>query len=442
MKFTVITAVLASSVTATAESVKNLAGKSVHDVVAADLHLHLPRHRDLAVSTNDKDGIRAILKEHRASKMRNGGMVRRLQDKLKRSKLRNQPQALSQKDGDVSDGDMDLGFFSRNLQNETDTEAEPEPEEEMNAIEAMALKCGSTNYYSGPNYDCSCSNIDVDGYVGTTFCTYDDYSATRQNACGEYTQIDFVITNSFDFTASGELTTKRCYNVNSPMEPFSYCYSYSVDESSGFNACSFEVDGSQCNSCEFEYYTTEQNTTGTCRNFDCTNLDDDDITTGIVCGEESMTTMKLEPYLITEQLPCEGGCSLCPEGERMTNFDTAVTLLTGDIYSCSELNFFAGTGTLANVPGDLCNALPALVNGPCGCAIYETLEPTSAPVEVPAGETPVETLDDTPADSPVNIGDAVSDPAVDEPGESAAPCSGIDRIAIATAVASIFLWIV
>jgi len=441
MKFTVITAVLASSVTTTAESVKNLAGKSLRDVVA-----DLPRsrrsqiHRDLTtVSTNDKDGIRAVLKERRgASKMRNNGMIRRLQDKLiKRSKLRNQRQA--QEDGDVSDGGMDIGFFSRNLQN--DTESEPEPEE-MTIMEVMALQCGSNDYYAGPGYNCSCSNVDVDAYTGTTLCTYDENFQVKDNFCGGSSQINFVETFSVDMTAAGKVT-ERCYFVNLPTEPFSYCYGLTYNNEEGgpkFTDCSFEVDGTQCNSCEFEYYTTAENTTGTCRNFDCTNVDDDDITTGEMCEEYSMTGLKLEPYLTTDQFPCAGGCSLCPEeGEMMMNPDANVALITGEIYSCSLLNQAAGTGLLGEFAGDLCNTLKPAVNETCGCMIPETPEPTSAPN---SEEAPVETLAGSPAGSPVNIGDGVTDQAVDEPVESAAPCSGIDRIAIAAAVASIFLWMV
>ena len=59
----------------------------------------------------------------------------------------------------------------------------------------------------------------------------------------------------------------------------------------------------------------------------------------------------------------------------MMNMYNSVTLLTGQSYSCNQLYLAASLGYLNEVPGDLCNALPAIVNVPCECTGGETPAP-------------------------------------------------------------------
>jgi len=422
MKSTVATAVLASSVTATAESFPNLAGKSLQDAVA---DLSRSGHRSLTVSMEDQHDIGAVLKERRASKKHNGKIIRNLQNKLKRAKLRNQ----AQEDGDISDDDLDLGFFSRNLQNATEPES---------AIEELVDICSSENVV--PGFSCSCSNVDADSYTASVTCAYDENCLfeSMENACGEFQKLCFVETYIIDIVAPGTGSSKVCYEVASPMD-FSYCYGMSYSDGEGDDSeCILEVDGNQCNSCELTFINNDPNTT--CNAFDCTNVDDV-IATGIMCGEETIVAKKIYEYLTFGPLPCEGGCNLCPDGGKMMNLDNQVTLITGEVYGCSQLNLIAAVGFLQDVPGDLCNALPAIVNAPCECTSGPK---TSTPVVDPISEeAPIVTeTDKDPVEIPVEVADDVSDQDVNETVASSAACSGIDGIIFAAAVASIFLWMV
>jgi len=100
-------------------------------------------NRGLAVSTDRKQDITNILKERRKSKRENSKIIRNLRNKLKRSKLRN----LVEEDGGTSDVDLDLGFFSRDLQ-----ENATEPEEEPSAIDELIELC--TYGTSEPGFYC------------------------------------------------------------------------------------------------------------------------------------------------------------------------------------------------------------------------------------------------------------------------------------------------
>jgi len=116
----------------------------------------------------------------------------------------------------------------------------------------------------------------------------------------------------------------------------------------------------------------------TCNKFDCSNVDDVVFGSGINCDDETLVSRKIEHFLTYDPLPCEGGCNICPLAGDMSQLDNNVTMVTGDSYFCWQLNLAAQVGYLTEMPGDLCNTLPALVNEPCGCSNGGTKAPESA----------------------------------------------------------------
>jgi len=414
MKLTIAATGLASSIIATAESLPKPAGESLRDVV---VDTPLVSHRSLAVSMKDQHETSAIFKERRASKKQNGRVIRNLQNKLNNSKLRNR----GEEDGEMSDSELDLGFFSRNLQNVT------EPEEE-NVIEELVALCSAENPI--PGITCDCTNVDVDAYTANVFCTYDETCLDpTSNSCNETLTFCFVETYELEVFAPGSGTSSICYDVNSPIT-FSYCYglSYSGEEGSP-SGCFLEVDGNQCNSCEFTVESDDLDVT--CNAFDCTNVDDA-IGSGIACGEDTIVSKKIEDFLIYAPLPCEGYCNICPFGGEMTNLDNTVTMeLTGQAYYCYELNLAGLMGYLQNIPGDLCNTLPAMVSEPCGC-------PGTSPPVVPIFEEPDTVTSDEVDEALGDIEIPVENEPLDEAPESAAACSSNDGFTIAAVMAFIF----
>jgi len=185
-----------------------------------------------------------------------------------------------------------------------------------------------------------------------------------------------------------------------------------------------EVDDTPCNFCEFSTDPSYPNVT--CNTFDCTNIDDA-IADGTVCGDDTIVSKKVEDYLIYGPLPCEGGCNICPGGGEMMSLESSVQLVTGETYFCSQLNLAALMGYLQGVPGDLCNALPAIVDGPCECM---------------GGETTIPVTEDTPEEAPTETEAAPDDTPADVP-DSAAAFSSTGVLTVATVgagVASVFSW--
>lgn len=428
MKLTVATSILASSIAATAEPLHNTGVGSFRDVI------NDANHRSLASSMNSQDKITAILQERRALKKENGGVIRRLQRKLKRSKLRNVAE-----DGDIYDADLDLGFLSRNLQqNSTETN-------EDNVMQQLADLCSGETYDS--RLSCSCSNIDVDAYTADVFCSYDEYCLSPvENSCEDNVTFCFVETYELEVLEPEVGSSQVCYEVNTPTT-FTYCYGlrYSNSEDGNIVAtCNVEIDGNQCNSCEIYFDPSGIK----CNTFDCNNVDDA-VASGIACGNETIVGRKIQDYLLYGALPCEGGCNICPDDGDMLNPDNTVTL-AGAPYYCAQLGLAAQLGYLQDVPGDLCGALPEIVNEPCGCSGNVM---TSSPI-VDSTPTTNDTADDAPVDVFVDVpteapeeGPEVAavdiDKTNDEGGtierpESSAMLTRIHGIAIAATVTSIF----
>jgi len=425
MKLTVAATIISSSALARAEPLTNLAGESLQNAVA------FSSHRSLA--SEDQHDIAAIFKERRASKRQNGKIFRKLKNKLKDLKLRNE----GQEDGDVTDADLDLGFFSRSLQSNM-----TEPEESSVIYELLDM-CAGDEEVEG--FFCTCSDIDVDAYTANVLCTYDSNCLNpTPNSCGETATFCFVETYNLEVTAPGQGSSSICYEVISPTE-FSYCYGLTyLEDPESPDSCFLSVDGTQCNSCEFAVLPNDPNTT--CSRFDCTNADDA-IASGIACGDETIVSLKIEDYLIYGPLPCEGGCNICPEDGEMMNLYNDVTMITGETYSCTQLNLAALMGYLQDVPGDLCNVLPGIVAGPCECSGTTTETPTpTIGDETPTDPEPIEDITDitkATSESDPDVTEEVVDETVDETIEgdtsgSAALSHGLDKFTFAAAMAAIF----
>jgi len=408
MKFTVAATLLASSVTATAVSPPIPDGGSLsNDIDKAS-------HRAIAVSMKQRqDDIKGILKERRLSKKANN-VVRHLQDKLKRSKLRNQ----EAEDGGRSHDDLDLGLFSRNLQQNI---TEPE---EVSMIQGVENVCAV-------NDACSCPNVDVDAYTATAICVFEEYCYAVSDICSDDVQFCYDTTYELQVTAPQTGSSKLCWGVTSPLA-FTYCYGLEHSGEEGTpKSCYLELDGTKCNSCEF----VDSDVPGTyCTTFDCTNVDE--YIYGTECGDVTIVKTKVEDHLIYAPLPCEDGCNICPQDGEMTSLNNYVTF-EGESYSCRFWNVYGLAGRLDETE---CNALPSIVSGPCGC------DATSPPVEVPSTEVPVvstveDTVKDTVKDTPVEV--TVEEPtkSSDEAlNESAAARFGNGGLAIVAVVASIFSW--
>lgn len=415
MKLTVAATIISSSALATAEILTSPAGESLQNAVAAS------SQRSLA-SENRQD-IAAVLKSRRASKRQNGKVFRKLQNKLKNSKLRNEAQEY----GGVSDVDMDLGFFSRSLQTSNITEPE-----EATIIDDLLDLCAGEDEVEG--FSCACSNVDVDAYTANVVCTYDSTcTEPTPNACGEYAAFCFVETYELDVSGPGQGSSQICYEVTAPTE-FSYCYGLMYADDTGTpDSCFLKVDETQCNMCEFATLPSDPNST--CTQFDCSNVDDS-IASGTVCGDDSIVVLKIEDYLLYGPLPCEDGCNICPYNGEMMNLKNGVTMITGEQYSCAQLNLAGLMGYFQNVPGDLCSNLPPLVKEPCECTVPI--------VETPTAETPITVSDEeeteneiSPEDSP-GVEEVISETNEDDASGSAALSLGLNKLTFVAAVGSLF----
>mmetsp|Transcript_55024 Transcript_55024/g.61475 ORF Transcript_55024/g.61475 Transcript_55024/m.61475 type:complete len:441 (+) Transcript_55024:91-1413(+) len=438
MKLAVATAILASSISTTSGSLRNHADGSLSTI-----------RRDLSISSisNKESDATAVLKERRASKKLNGKVVHHLKNKLERTKLRNLAEQQT--------NELDVGALSRDLQGGQSNLTEGN---ELSTIIGDLYDLCTSNQ-TDPGFKCTCSNLDLEGYTATVSCEYaEECLAPTQNSCNDTMTFCFVETYNLDVISPGAGNSSICYDVVKPST-FSYCYGLTYNGvGEAPTGCFLELDGTKCNMCEFSVSSDNPNIT--CNDFDCNNVDTA-ISDGKICGDDTIVSQKIEEYLTYAALPCPGGCNICPLGGSMTNLDANVTMITGDSYYCYQLNLAAQLGYLENIPGDLCNALPAMVNDPCGCEGGTETETPTVPVVVPTitdgatTEAPVSTvaptvIPDTESAVVSTEAPAALDPAntsESEPVEPASdPVSGTTPnnnyvLAVAAAVATTFGWI-
>lgn len=386
MKLTVPAALLTTSITAASTVDHSGAKEAVFG-----------SNRKLAVSLEDRFEVTSILKERRASKS-NGKVLRNLlQRKLRSSQLSN----VDEQNADISE-DLDVGLFSRSLQsNATDFE------EEETVMEGLIALC-EAEVAEDDDFVCTCSNINLDDYTASISCVYSETClAPTEDICGSEATFCFEETYNLDVTGPGTGSSAICYEINSPME-FQYCYSlmYANPDSSLPTGCAMEADGTTCNSCSF--YVDPLSPNITCNVFDCDNADSV-IGSGIICGDDTIVTNKIEHFLTYSPLPCEYGCNICPLEGEMEFLDNNVTMVTGDIYACWQLNLAAQAGYLRQFPGDLCSSLPVVVNEPCGC---------SSGGITTDGTTTVVTTTEPPVAAPTSPEKAWTDPPVASPTET------------------------
>lgn len=407
MKLTVAAAAIASSISASAESLQDTAGKSGFDVVEDTTRA---RHRSLADEMESQRQVTSMFKGRRDLKNRNGRIARNIQNRLrlKNSELRNQAEG-----GDISasEDELDLGFFSRKLQTNTTSNEQ----DEDTRFDLLLDLCE----YENPEYGltCLCSGVDKDQYSINVICSYEQNTCiSEENSCGDYEDFCYSKTIEQELTAPENGYAKVCYDVLTPIKQ-SYCYgiTYDTEESKTDYSCKIEFDGTQCNSCTFDDDYD-------CRIYDCTNIDNV-VGAGSVCGyNETLWHVPVNNALLYAPLPCEGGCNICPENGEMTDVMNTVEY-AGKEYFCYEVLLFGLMGYLKDQPGDMCTSLTPLVNEPCGCTAVE------------------QTLIDADEDGDVTI---VNGPANDVGGgsstSSATISSFIGGFAIAAAANSIFSW--
>mmetsp|Transcript_901 Transcript_901/g.2083 ORF Transcript_901/g.2083 Transcript_901/m.2083 type:complete len:420 (+) Transcript_901:122-1381(+) len=416
MKLNLAATLIATSVAAIAGSDRN----AVNNAASVS-------HRGLAISLEDRLEVTSVLKERRSSKNK-GKVIRNLQRKLRDGGLRN----VEGRDADDAADDLDLGIFSRRLQSNI-----TEDEADQTVMEQLLDICANDG--SDPSFSCECSNLDVDGYTASIFCTYEEecLDATK-NICGEEVTFCFVETYMLDVAAPGSGSSSICYNVSEPVN-FNYCYGLQyVEESIEPSGCSMEIDGNSCNLCAFTTNPIYPNVT--CNTFDCSNTDET-IGEGIICGEDTVVSAKIQEYLTYAPLPCDGGCNICPLNGDMGFLDNNVTMITNEVYPCWELNLAAQVGYLSNMPGDLCNSLPAIVNEPCGCNGGVTTAPPEPAPSMPTVEEPSGAPIASEVSGDITIA-SVPDPPTETPTVSSNSATVNLGFAFATTVlAATFSWV-
>jgi len=419
MKLTIATTILASSISTTIGSLRNHADESVSTT-----------RRDLSVSSITKQSesdVTASLKERRASKKENGKIITHLKNKLEQK--RNLVEQTTE---------MDIGALSRDLQgveiggNLTDVISDVV--EPSTVIGDLYDLCTSNT--TDPEFSCTCTNLDVEAYTATVSCAYAEKCLEpTENSCNENKTFCFVETYNLEVSSPGTGSSSICYDVKTPST-FSYCYGLTyTSDSEAPDGCFLEIDGTKCNMCDFSVSAINPNIT--CNDFDCNNVDTV-IADGQICGDDTIVSKKIESYLTYAALPCPGGCNICPLGGDMSNLDANVTMITGDSYYCYQLNLAAQLGYLENIPGDLCNSLPTIVNEPCGCTGMvepgtQTESPVDTSVGTPAAPAPVTDVEVVVTDAPVTD-------AVPESAPSGATSNGNFFLTVAAAVVTTFGW--
>lgn len=402
MKFTVASTALVASITGVAESLSDSAERSFHDAIKDTARAE---HRNLADAMESQRKLTDSFRERRLSSGNKGRLANKIRETVKNSELRNR----AAEDAGTSHADdaFDLGVFSRKLQ--ANMTGLVEADDEQTKLDIFLGLCEEEGY----GFTCSCSNLDRTAYQLDIFCSYDDnFCYTEEDGCSNNQTVCFAETIDVSFEAYRTGSYKTCYEVLSPVK-MSYCFEKIYDGVyTGPSSCVKEFDGVECNSCSYSRV---------CSTFDCSNidipfLDLGNVGTGSTCGNETIWKAVMDEYLLYGPLPCESGCNLCPGNGFMKDIYNTITFSPYGVeeeYYCYALNTAALVGYLEEVPGNLCEALPALVTEPCGCS------------------------------SEVSVGSGTGDALVPESSRSkssATISSASAGLAIAAAAGSIFSW--
>lgn len=429
MKFAVASTILAPSIPTAVGSVRttNDVGRDF-STIKTKKELLLPSSSTSLSSSfssikRKESTVTALLKERRALKRDNGRIIGQLKNKLD---IIGSDQISSRQLTQMHSNEIDVGAlsFSRYLQ-------ENATEPESSVISELVALCNSDA--ASDEFTCTCSNLDQDTYTASVSCAYAEKCLEpTANSCKDNTTFCFVEVYKLEVTAPGTGTSSICYDVKTPYS-FSYCYGLTyTGDSENPSGCFLDLEGSTCSMCAFSVSPINPNIT--CNDFDCSNIDPG-LGSGQICGDDTIVSKKIEEYLTYAPLPCPGGCNICPNGGEMTNLDSNVTLITGDSYYCYQLNLAGMLGYLQNIPGDLCNALPPIVEKPCGCqGGSETMTPVVDPTNAPVADTT-----NAPVSSPVPapIAEIKSDPDP-EPESSGVPLANSYVFGVVTAAAATF----
>lgn len=125
-----------------------------------------------------------------------------------------------------------------------------------------------------------------------------------------------------------------------------------------------DFNGIPCNSIEWVYY---EDTTYTCRIFDCTNTD------GNFSGNDCLDIYSINPILSVygKTYGCAENCNICGDGFEVTKPSQVIftkllsdTQETFDVFNCSALSDLGMSGYLTTSE---CADMQDIVFEPCGC---------------------------------------------------------------------------
>lgn len=248
---------------------------------------------------------------------------------------------------------------------------------------------------------CECSGFDVEAYTGFANCSvtrsfeegYCDLS--RKTWCGDnITTICGSKTFNYNFTGPFGMEYTLCFN-NSIPEGVASCVTYTYPGpmwETDPTTCLVKVDGIECNSCFIEenntYYSGIGATTW-CVVYDCSN-------TAIASKGMSCTRVFasfIGASMAAEEMPCEGGCSLCGEsgGYISGGAKSSATLPGYGEYSCRYLAIYAASSNYAPFNTLICSndTLHSELAEQCGCAVRDggnSPSTTDPPVMPPTEE--------------------------------------------------------
>lgn len=222
---------------------------------------------------------------------------------------------------------------------------------------------------------CTCEGVDVEAYTGSISCSYVPSCRDAPNTCGD--NVTFCYTQTYDLTIMDQYSgsAKSCYFFYEPKQ-MSYCFSLTIPSDGTPEFCEIEVDGTKCNSCASvdQYYDGAYSS---CTEFDCSNTN---VGTSSTYCNYNIPSKQVQNILLFDSLPCENGCNLCGEGQRITGVDVDFSLLNNQTYDCGKIELAALAGYFEG--SNLCTDLSPAIEEICGCSGSGSgLDPTEAPVD-------------------------------------------------------------
>ncbi|KAG7370361.1 hypothetical protein IV203_028107 [Nitzschia inconspicua] len=288
-----------------------------------------------------------------------------------------------------------------------------------NFEEELGFDFVASDICNNANYTCSTCSYGDDAAERVFECTYaEDYCGTEvDDFCGggDGTPVcyNYVLAGQQD-DESQQLTF--CLKLVQPAQ-LEYCYTRILTGGDEYS-CAFSVNGQVCNSCTIAAPQQQSD----CFIFDCENTDLPISGNTCTYNFDGLVTRTIEQAI----LPCEGGCTLCKEGEIISNVNAIVPLEQGDA-SCGAVAISALTGDGPFADPAYCASLNTLAGEICGC--YNPTEGVYIPSNIT--DTPVSTPTEAPTeedDEPTMLLDIIDEICADGSGYICSTCE-VDRMA-------------